>query len=118
MQTKQSRLYYDASCGFCRREIEHLRPRLEPQVELVDISAQGFQPPRGYSLTDLYAKIHFDDGQKMHIGFPATLAYWKAAGLKKTSGLLGLPGIFHCGNWLYNLWAAKRQQTASRCSLD
>ena len=103
-------LYYDASCGLCRREIEHLRPRLEPHAELIDISADNFVPPPGYTLRALMERIHFFDGQRMHIGFAATLAYWRLAGLKVTTALLGLPGVFHIADFVYNRWAAWRMR--------
>ena len=114
----QAKLYYDASCGFCKKEIEHLRPRLEPQVSLVDISAQDFELPQGYTLEDLLTRIHFFDGQKIHIGFDATLAYWRIAGLKKTVALLSLPGISHMGNLTYNLWAKWRRRNSSSCQIN
>ncbi len=116
--TYHAQLYYDASCGFCRKEIENLRSRLEPNVNLIDISAAEFQTPEGYTLEDLLTRIHFFDGQKMHIGFNATLAYWRAAGLKKTVTLLSLPGISHMGNLTYNLWAQWRRRNSSTCSIN
>ena len=118
MKNYQARLFYDASCGLCRKEINHLRPRLEPQVLLVDISSPSFQPPDGYSLEDLLTRIHFHDGQTMHVGFAATLAYWRAAGLKRISRLLSLPGLFHCGDFVYNCWALWRRRHSSQCDLN
>ena len=103
-------LYYDASCGLCRREIEHLRPRLEPHAELIDISADNFVPPPGYSLRALMERIHFFDGEHMHIGFAATLIYWRLAGLKITTTLLVLPGVFSIASAVYNRWAAWRMR--------
>ena len=116
--TAHAQLYYDASCGLCQREIEHLRPRLEPLVELVDISASGFEPPQGYTLEDLLTRIHYFDGHSMQIGFNATLAYWRIAGMHKTAALLGLPGISHMGNLVYNLWAQWRRKNSSSCKLN
>lgn len=113
-----AQLYYDASCGFCKKEIEHLRSRLEPEVRLVDISAQDFELPQGYTLEDLLTRIHFFDGQKMQIGFDATLAYWRIAGLKKTVAWLSLPGISHLGNVTYNLWAKWRRRNSSSCQIN
>lgn len=118
MATEHAQLYYDASCGFCRREIEHLRSRLEPDVKLVDISAQNFQLPEGYTLEDLLTCIHFFDGQRMHIGFNATMAYWRAAGMIKTVALLSLPGISHIGQLTYNIWAQWRRRKSSRCDIS
>ena len=118
MTNQFPQLYYDASCGFCKREIEHLRPRLEPQVQLIDISAPDFQAPIGYSLEDLLTRIHFFDGQTMHIGFYATLQYWHAAGMKKTVALLSLPGISHMGNLVYNIWAKWRRRNSSSCAIN
>ena len=116
--TSHAQLYYDASCGFCKKEIEHLRPRLEPQVQLIDISAADFQPPSGYTLEALLTRIHFFDGQRMLIDFNATLAYWHMAGMKKTVALLSLPGISHMGNWVYNLWAQWRRRNSSSCKIN
>ncbi|WP_205342317.1 thiol-disulfide oxidoreductase DCC family protein [Denitrificimonas caeni] len=118
MKTYHAQLYYDASCGLCQKEIEHLRPRLEPNVKLVDISAENFQTPEGYTLEDLLTRIHFFDGQTMHIGFNATLAYWRVAGLNKTVVLLSLPGISHIGNLLYNVWAQWRRKNSSSCKVS
>lgn len=115
--TPHSQLYYDASCGFCRKEIEHLRSRLEPTVVLVDISAENFQTPQGYSLEDLLTRIHFFDGQNMQVGFNATLAYWRIAEMKKTVALLSLPGISHMGNFTYNIWAKWRRRNSSSCQI-
>ncbi|SFB79626.1 Predicted thiol-disulfide oxidoreductase YuxK, DCC family [Marinospirillum celere] len=117
MTDLQPRLYYDASCGFCRKEIDHLRPKLEPDVKLIDISASQFQPPEGYSLDDLMTRIHYFDGQQMQVGFAATLSYWRQAGLIKTARLLSLPGIFHSGNFVYNCWAKWRRKHSSQCRL-
>lgn len=118
LTTYHAQLYYDASCGLCQKEIEHLRPRLEPNVKLVDISAEGFQAPEGYTLEDLLTRIHFFDGQNMHIGFNATLAYWRVAGLNKTVALLSLPGISHLGNLFYNAWAQWRRNNSSSCKIS
>ncbi|MFW6342916.1 MAG: thiol-disulfide oxidoreductase DCC family protein, partial [Halothiobacillaceae bacterium] len=98
-------LYYDAACGLCRREIEHLRPRLAPHAHLVDISAPDFTPPQGYSRQAMQERIHFHDGTQMLVGFAATLAYWRLAGMRR---LAALPGVFHCGDFAYNRWAAWR----------
>lgn len=118
MTTHHCKLYYDASCGLCQKEIEHLRPRLEPQVKLIDISAVDFEAPQGYTLEDLLTRIHFFDGQTMHIGFNATLAYWRVAGLKKTVTVLSLPGISHMGNFTYNFWAKWRRRNSSSCAIN
>ena len=118
MTTHNAKLYYDASCGLCRREIEHLRARLEPQVQLVDISAQDFQRPPGYSLEDMLTRIHYFDGQTMQIGFHATLAYWRIAGLKKTVAVLSVPGLRHMGTLSYNLWARWRRRHSSNCQIN
>ena len=117
MTTSSAKLYYDASCGFCKKEIEHLRPRLEPQVQLIDISAPTFQTPDDYTLEDLLTRIHFFDGQRMQVGFNATLGYWRVAGMKKTVALLGLPGVRHMGNLTYNIWAKWRRRNSSTCQL-
>lgn len=113
-----AQLYYDASCGLCNKEIEHLRARLEPEVQLIDISAADFQPPVGYTLEALLTRIHFFDGHSMQIGFNATVAYWRAAGLKKTAAILSLPGIRHIGNVVYNIWAQWRRKNSSSCNIN
>ena len=115
---KQPVLYYDASCGLCRREIEHLRTRLEPHVRLVDISQPDFVPPAGYTVPAMMERIHFYDGQAMQIGFAATLAYWRCAGMTWITRLLRLPVIFHCGDWCYNRWAAWRIRKGPHCSVS
>lgn len=109
-------LYYDGLCGMCRREINHLRPRLAPKAELVDISAPDFKAPAGYTRAAMEERIHFFDGQQMQIGFAATLGYWRLAGFGWVTAVLGLPGLFHIGDFLYNRWAAWRIQRL-RCSV-
>lgn len=118
MSTYYAQLYYDASCGLCKKEIEHLRPRLEPLVKLVDISAEDFKAPNGYSLDELLTRIHYFDGEKMQVGYNASLAYWRVAGLRKTVALLSLPGISHIGNLAYNLWAKWRRRHSSSCTIN
>ncbi|EHQ52789.1 hypothetical protein ECTPHS_08863 [Ectothiorhodospira sp. PHS-1] len=113
----QPRLYYDASCGLCRKEINKLRPRLEPRVRLIDISAADFRPPEGYSLEALLTRIHYFDGERMRVGFAATLGYWRAAGMGRTAALLSLPGLFHCGDFAYNQWAKWRRRHSSQCTI-
>ncbi len=104
----QPTLYYDGSCGLCQREIRHLRPRLESQIALVDISEPDFQPPSGYSTKAMLERIHFYDGSVMKVGFTATLAYWRLANWRIVTALLSLPGIFHIGDFAYNSWAKWR----------
>ncbi|MEX0430408.1 thiol-disulfide oxidoreductase DCC family protein [Spiribacter insolitus] len=115
MATK--RLYYDGSCGMCRREIEHLRGRLEPELELVDISAPAFEPPAGYTFAAMMERIHLHDGERMQVGLPASLVYWRMAGggFRLLAGLLSLPGVFALANRAYNRWAAWRLRGRS-CS--
>ncbi len=117
--TKTATLYYDGSCGMCRREIEHLRHRLERGAELVDISTPDFSPPSGHSLDQMMERIHYFDGQQMLIGLPASLAYWRLAGggFRMLAALLGLPGLFQIADWGYNRWAAWRIKRI-RCSVD
>ena len=103
-------LYFDGSCGMCRRAIDHLRPRLRHRIDLVDISQSGFQPPAGYQLADMMAQLHFHDGQRMQVGLRASLGYWRVAGggFRWLARVLTLPGLFQCGDWAYNRWAAWR----------
>jgi len=112
-QAPQPTLYYDASCGMCQREIDHLRPRLEASgIKLTDISAADFEAPSGYSLTAMMERIHFYNGQQMLVGFPATLAYWRLGGplLSVVARLFSLPGLFHLADFAYNRWAAWRMR--------
>jgi len=104
------RLYYDGSCGLCRREIEHLRSRLEPALELVDISAPAFEPPPGYTPAAMMERIHLYDGERMHVGLPASLVYWRLAGggFRLLAAVMRLPGIYALANRAYNAWAAWR----------
>lgn len=113
----QPTLYYDGSCGMCRREINHLRPRLIAHVELVDISDPAFEPPAGYTHAAMMERLHFQDGTRMRVGLDASIGYWRIAGggFARLAALLGLPGVFQCGDWAYNRWAAwrlKRQHCA------
>lgn len=114
----QPTLYYDGSCGMCRREIEHLRPRLQTHMRLVDISTPAFEPPDGYTLGAMMERLHFHDGERMRIGLPASLGYWQIAGggFRWLAAALSLPGLFQCGNWAYDRWAAWRMRH-QRCEV-
>lgn len=111
-------LYYDSSCGLCKKEINKLRSKLEKKINLVDISAPDFQAPEGYTLEELITRMHFFDGQTMHIGFNATLGYWRVAGFNKAVTFFSLPGIVHLGNLFYNIWAKWRKKYSSNCSIN
>jgi predicted DCC family thiol-disulfide oxidoreductase YuxK len=108
----QPTLYYDGSCGLCRREIDHLRPRLAHQIDLVDISQAGFCPPPGYQHSQMMAHLHFHDGERMHVGLSASLGYWHRAGggFRWLARGLAVPGLFQCADWAYNRWAAWRMR--------
>mgnify|MGYP001105938839 CR=1 FL=1 len=112
MTNTTKHLYYDGSCGMCRREIEHLRHRLQPQLTLVDISDAAFAPPAGYTFEAMMERIHLHDGQQMLVGLPASLAYWRMAGggFRMLAVVLSLPGLYSLADRSYNAWAAWRMR--------
>lgn len=107
------KLFYDGSCALCRREINWLRPKLARQLELVDISADGFTGFAGASKTAMMQQIHLWRDDHFLVGIDATLHYWQLAGHRWLVSLLRLPPCYWLAKKAYAYWATKRSNCAN-----
>ena len=110
------KLFYDGSCALCQREIALLAPKLTPQLELVDISAPGFEGFAGVDKAAMMHQIHLWLDDHFITGIDASLHYWQLAGHTWLVALLRLPPCYYLADKAYRYWAAKRRQCQTgRC---
>lgn len=105
------RIFYDAECPICCREMAHIRAR-NRKGNLHPIALQ--------SNPDLLAKHHIDksaamtilhmvdDDGKVYAGMPVFRIIYRESGLNGLSVLLGLPGIKQFCDWFYPIFARNR----------
>ena len=82
-------VYYDASCGLCRAEIEAMKSRdVRDRLRLVDCSAADFVPPQGVSREILMSRIHARgaDGAWLR-GIDVFAAIYEAGGFPRMARL-------------------------------
>ena len=103
------KLFYDGSCRLCQREINWLAAKLTPHLELVDISAEGFNGFAGVTKQAMMQQIHLWQDDHFIIGIDATLHYWQIAGYSKLVSLIKLPPCYWIAKKTYAYWAAKRR---------
>ncbi|EJI85895.1 hypothetical protein AEST_12970 [Alishewanella aestuarii B11] len=103
------KLFFDGSCKLCRHEMSWLGPKLSGKIELIDISAPAFTGFAGVTRSAMLAEIHLWDGKRFITALPATLYYWRLAGLRFLPWLLSLPLITSLANRAYYFWAARRK---------
>lgn len=106
------KLFFDGSCSLCRREINWLAAKLQPHLELIDISADDFTGFAGVSKSAMMQQIHLWQEDHFLIGIDATLHYWQLAGHSWSARLLRLPPCYWLAKKAYAYWAARR----SNCS--
>ena len=106
------KLFFDGSCKLCQREINLLAAKLRPQLELVDISADGFTGYAGVSKTAMMQQIHLWDQDHFITGIDASLHYWQLAGHRWLVAFLRLPPCYWLATKAYTYWARSR----SNCS--
>ena len=112
------KLFFDGSCRLCRHEINWLGPKLRGKIELVDISKPDFTGFAGVSRSQMMAEMHLWDGERYLTALPATLYYWRTAGLRFLPWLLSLPLVNTLANKAYQFWAARRQRCVNgQCDL-
>lgn len=102
------KLFYDGSCRLCQREINWLAAKLTPHLELVDISAEGFNGFAGVAKQAMMQQIHLWQHDHFLIGIDATLHYWQLAGHSWLVAFLRLPPCYWLAKKAYAYWAAKR----------
>lgn len=73
----QSRLFYDAQCPLCSREIEALRRRLQRPLELVNI--HDMEPEDGVPDSETLMRIlHYQSAEgRWQLGLDATVSAWR-----------------------------------------
>jgi predicted DCC family thiol-disulfide oxidoreductase YuxK len=116
-------VYYDASCGLCRAEVEAMKSRdIRDRLRLVDCSAADFVVPEGATRDALMSRIHARDAGGAWLrgvdvfaevyeaaGFPRLARLYRSRGLRplfdrmypwiadhrRVLSALGLPRLFH-----------------------
>jgi predicted DCC family thiol-disulfide oxidoreductase YuxK len=102
-------LYIDLDCPLCAREVHWLQRHASPaRLQLVDISAPGFDPaPTGRSLQALHDCLHARSASGEWLtGIDATLWSWRAAGVGHWAAPLAwrpLRPLLRLAYWLFSL---------------
>ncbi|MDP4535830.1 DUF393 domain-containing protein [Alkalimonas collagenimarina] len=110
-------LFYDGSCGLCRKEISLLRQRLDGKIQLQDISDESFSSYQGVNATEMMSTLHLWDGNQFITGLDASLYYWSLAEMKALVRFLRLPGIYQAATLGYRLWARFRAKP-TQCKVE
>lgn len=110
-------LFYDGSCGLCRKEISLLQHRLHGKIQLQDISDTDFSSYQGITAEDMMANLHVWDGSQFIIGLDASLYYWSLAGMHKLVWFIRLPIMYQLGKLGYIVWARFRPKQ-THCLID
>lgn len=80
MTNEKLKLLYDGSCVVCHKEISYYKKHdKNNQLELVDISAEGFEAEK-YNLTDYEVNKYFHlitEKDEMIKGVPAFIKIWE-----------------------------------------
>lgn len=111
------KLFYDGSCPLCRKEIAWLRPKLQNQLELIDISEDIFTGYGDATREQMMQQIHLWTGTHFKIGLDASLSYWHMAGWRFIPWILQRPGIYWLANQAYLYWAKRRVRCSTGSSL-
>lgn len=118
----QIQVYFDGSCGLCRREIKHYQQRDHARAfEWIDISRQPQAlDSTGIDLASAMRSLHVRDAQgHWHIGVSAFIILWKnLPGWRWAGHLASLPGINRCLRWAYARFAAWRIRRSKRRNLS
>ena len=113
----KSILFYDGSCGLCRKEILLLEQRLNGKIQLQDISESQFHSFKGIDASDMMLTLHLWDGERFITGLDASLYYWSLAGLNTLVFFLRLPGCYQSAKLGYALWRRFRPKQ-KHCQLN
>ena len=104
----QSRLFYDAQCPLCSREIEALRRRLQRPLELVNI--HDMEPEDGVPDSETLMRIlHYQSAEgRWQLGLDATVSAWRHTRYGVLFGWLRWPLVRPVADRVYRRWAEKR----------
>lgn len=115
------RIFYDGACVVCAGEVEQYRRRDRTgRLELVDISAAGFDPrPYGIPLQAFQYELHvIDRGGTVYRGVDAFRAIWQAfpnvRRFRLLAGLVALPVINPLARLGYRVFARLRPYLPKR----
>ena len=115
------RVFYDGACVVCAGEVEQYRRRDRAgRLELVDISATGFDPlPYGIPLQAFQYELHvIDHGGTVYRGVDAFRAIWQAfpevRWFRLLAGLVALPVINPLARFGYRVFARLRPYLPKR----
>jgi predicted DCC family thiol-disulfide oxidoreductase YuxK len=102
------RLFYDADCPLCSREIDLLRRRLRQPLTLVNV--HGLEPEAGVPDAGTLLRIlHYQSAEgHWHTGLDATVSAWRHTRYGLLFGWLRWPLIKPLADRLYRRWADRR----------
>ncbi len=115
---KRPRLYYDAACPICRREVALVR-RLTSQLEYVDVHALADREiPDGLSRDAMLRDLHLNDANgQWFIGLSANTRLWQYTPLAPLWRVLTWPLIRPVSERLYRWWADRRYRRMGYCAV-
>lgn len=112
-------VFYDGDCPLCLREINWLRNRdRQRRIVFTDIADPGFDAQAaGKSYEELMDQIHgrMPDGRWVR-GVEVFRQLYHAAGFGALTGLSRVPGVSHCLELGYRVFARYRLTLTGRCS--
>ena len=111
-------VYYDASCGLCRAEVEAMKSRdAGDRLRLVDVSAAGFAAPDGVTRDLLMSRIHARDADGAWLrGIDVFAEVYEAAGFPRLARLYRSRALRPLLDRLYP-WIADHRQVLSGLGL-
>ena len=105
------RIFYDAECPICRREMAHIRAR-NPKGNLYPIALQNHPDllaEHGIDIDEAMVILHIvDDGGKVYAGIPAFRIIYRENGWRFLATFLGLPIVRQVSECLYPVIARHR----------
>jgi predicted DCC family thiol-disulfide oxidoreductase YuxK len=116
-------LYYDASCPFCKKEMDDLKSYdSQDRLRLIDCSPVSFRDAlaevAGITRAEMMALIHARDGSgRWMIGVEVFILAYRAVGIEMMAGLYEFPLLRPLWNRLYP-WVARHRMGLSRLGLN
>ena len=105
------RIFYDAECPICCREIAHIRVR-NPKGNLYPVALQNhvdLLAEYGIDADEAMIILHMiDDHSKVYTGIPAFRIIYRENGWQWLAAFMGLPIVFQVSEWLYPVIARHR----------
>ena len=111
-------VYYDASCGLCRAEIEAMKSRdAADRLRLVDCSSADFVAPEGVPREILMSRIHARDADGAWLrGIDVFAAVYEAAGFPRIARFCRIRTLRPLLDAMYP-WVADHRQLLSALGL-